>query len=603
MLRLALAQLDLTVGALADNRRRVLDACAEAVGAGADLLLAPELAISGYPPEDLLFRPAFLDACRRETEALAAAAPLPVLFGTPWLDGDRVHNTAVLAAGGEIRALYHKRELPNYSVFDEERTFAAGRQDVGFELGGALVAATVCEDIWLPTTTNRLARGGATVVVNISASPYHVGKGETREEMLRTRARDDLCVLAYCNLVGGQDELLFDGRSVVVDPDGTVVARAATFAEELLVCDVDPRRAVAARLDDPRLRRGEPSPRLGPAATLSPSPRPAARRVPRIAVPPASPVAELWAGLQVGLRDYVAKNGFGSVLLGLSGGVDSALVAALAALALGPERVLALSMPTRYNAVETRSDARVVAERLGIGFEEQPIEDLRLAFHAVLPDTSGLAAENLQARIRGMLLMTLSNQHGHLVLTTGNKSETAVGYSTLYGDSAGGFAPIKDVPKTMVFALCRHLNAVDGRDTIPVSIIDRPPSAELRDAQRDDESLPPYAVLDPIIAAYVEGDLSAEEIAGAGLSDLPTAMRIASLIDRAEYKRRQAPPGIKLYPKAFGRDRRVPITNRFAAAPPGPAAGHPERDGDGGGAAPVEDRRPATDDARRALTR
>jgi NAD+ synthase (glutamine-hydrolysing) len=603
VLRLALAQLDLTVGALAANGRRVLEACAEADAAGADLLLAPELAVSGYPPEDLLFRPAFLEACRRQAEAIAAAAPLPVLFGTPWLDGDRVHNTAVLAAEGAIRGLYHKRELPNYSVFDEERTFAAGRHDLAFDLGGSLAAATVCEDIWLPTTTNRLARGGATLVLNISASPYHLGKGQTREEMLRTRARDDLCVLAYCNLVGGQDELLFDGRSVVIDPDGTVLARAATFTEELLVCDVDPRRAVAARLDDPRLRRGEPSPRLARSTTLRRSRPPAAPRPPRVAAPPASPVAELWAGLQTGLRDYVEKNGFGSVLLGLSGGVDSALVAALAARTLGPERVLALSMPTRYNAGATRTDARLVAERLGIGFREQPIEDLRLAFHDVLPDTTGLAAENLQARIRGMLLMTLSNQHGYLVLTTGNKSETAVGYSTLYGDSAGGFAPIKDVPKTMVFALCRHLNALDDRETIPVSIIDRPPSAELRDDQRDEDSLPPYAVLDPIIAAYVEGDLSPEEIAAAGLADLGTAIRVAGLIDRAEYKRRQAPPGIKLYAKAFGRDRRVPITNRYGSDSPAPSTGHPERDGVHPGPAPdgqgaVDDDVPATVAAR-----
>jgi NAD+ synthase (glutamine-hydrolysing) len=563
VLRLALSQLDLVVGAVEANAERIVAASAEAARAEADLMLTPELAISGYPPEDLLFRPAFLAACRRALDDLAGRVEVPVLVGAPVLAGDRVHNSAFLLAGGEVRARYDKQHLPNYGVFDEERTFAPGRRGLVFAIGDARCAVTICEDLWLADgPASRAAQRGATVILNLSSSPYHLGKGDVREEMLRTRARDELAAIAYCNLVGGQDELVFDGRSFAVDADGDVVARAAAFAEELLVCELDPAAAVAARLRDTRLRRGssrrpaEPAVRLEPAA-----PRPA--RPARIATPPAPLEAEVWNALELGLRDYAAKNGFERVLLGMSGGIDSALVAALAADALGADRVDAISMPTRYNADATRSDARRVAEALSIGFRELPIEDLRAAFAAALPDTTGVAAENVQARIRGLVLMTVSNQHGHLVLTTSNKSETAVGYTTLYGDSAGGFAPIKDVPKTLVFRLARWLNEAAGRERIPVSVIERPPSAELRDDQRDDQSLPPYEVLDPILEAYVERDLGPEEIAALGLGDVALVRRVARLVDVAEYKRRQAPPGLKLRPKAFGRDRRVPITNAF----------------------------------------
>jgi NAD+ synthase (glutamine-hydrolysing) len=563
MLRLALAQLDLTVGALAENRKRIADACAEAARAGAELVLAPELAISGYPPEDLLLRPAFLQACEAEARRLAAEIEVPLIVGCPWLDGDRARNSALLLAGGGVVARYDKRELPNYGVFDEERTFSPGRGSLHVATPAGALALTICEDIWLPDAVAEAAALGALCVINISASPYHLGKGQSREEMLATRARDGLCAVAYCNLVGGQDELVFDGRSAVFGPDGAVLARAASFAEELLVCDLDLASPVHERLRDSRLRRQRRR-RLHPPATFALElgcDRPSLP--PPIAQPPAGKTAELWGALRLGLADYVRKNGFERVLLGLSGGIDSALVAALAADALGADKVEAVSMPTRYNSEGTRSDARLVAERLGIAFRELAIEDLRLAFEGALPGTSGLAAENLQARLRGVLLMTLSNQHGWLVLTTGNKSETAVGYSTLYGDSAGGFAPIKDVPKTFVFALARHLNEQAGRELIPASIIERPPSAELRDDQRDDQSLPPYEELDPLLEAYVEDDLSPEEIARRGLATLEVAMRIARLVDLAEYKRRQAPPGIKVHEKAFGRDRRVPITNRF----------------------------------------
>ena len=563
MLRLALAQLDLTVGALAENRKRIADACADAARAGAELVLAPELAISGYPPEDLLLRPAFLRACQAEAELLAEEVQVPLVVGCPWLDGDRVRNSALVLANGGIVARYDKRELPNYGVFDEERTFSPGRGSLHVITPGGALALTICEDVWLPDAVAEAAALGANCVLNISASPYHLGKGQAREEMLATRARDGLCAVAYCNLVGGQDELVFDGRSAVFGPDGSVLARAASFAEELLICDLELESAVQERLRDSRLRRGRRH-RVHPPVTIDlqiGSDHPSI--APSIATPPAGKTAELWAALSLGLADYVRKNGFERVVLGLSGGIDSALVAALAADTLGADRVEAVSMPTRYNSAGTRDDARLVAERLGIAFRELPIEDLRLAFEQALPGTSGLAAENLQARIRGVLLMTLSNQHGWLVLTTGNKSETAVGYSTLYGDSAGGFAPIKDVPKTLVFALSRYVNERAGSELIPVSIIERPPSAELRDDQRDDQSLPPYEELDPMIEAYVEHDLSPEEIARRGLATLEVAQRVARLVDLAEYKRRQGPPGIKVHHKAFGRDRRLPITNRF----------------------------------------
>ena len=564
MLRLALAQLDLTVGALSANREQIAQACAAAVREGADLVLAPELAISGYPPEDLVFRAAFLASCRDEVARLADEIEVPLIVGCPWLVADRVHNSALVLADGGIVARYDKRELPNYGVFDEERTFSPGRGNLGIQSEQGLLAVTICEDIWLADgVVAETVQAGAACLLNISASPYHIGKGLSREEMLRTRARDGMCIVAYCNLVGGQDELVFDGRSIVIGPDGAVLARGRAFGEDLVLCDVDLQAPVRERLRDSRLRRGRRRrgklhevcelPLSGSTRSLLPA---------RVEPGPGEPMEDLREALVLGLRDYTEKNGFAKVLLGLSGGIDSALVAALAVDALGSERVECVSMPTRYNSEGTRDDAREVAESLGVGFRELAIEDLRLAFHADLPEASGLAAENLQARIRGVILMTLSNQHGWLVLTTGNKSEVAVGYSTLYGDSCGGFAPIKDVPKMAVFALCRHLNALAGRERIPASIIERPPSAELRDDQRDDQSLPPYATLDPILDAYVEDDLSPDEIAALGIAPLDLAQRIARLVDRAEYKRRQSPPGIRVHGKAVGRDRRLPITNR-----------------------------------------
>jgi len=426
------------------------------------------------------------------------------------------------------------------------------------------VGPTICEDVWQPgPPATDVALAGATLIVNLSASPFHVGKAEEREEMLVTRARDNAAYVAFCNLVGGQDELVFDGHSVVLDDEGEVIARAPGFEEALLVVDIDPNEALGRRLRDVRRRELERSLPAPPAATtirLTAPPAVVSRRVPTVA--PFEPELEqMRLALGLGLRDYVTKNGFGDVVLGISGGIDSALTAALAADALGPERVRTVSMPSRFSSEGTRDDAREVSENLGVDFREVPIEGVVAAFHEALGGVDGLAAENLQARIRGSLLMALSNTHGWIVVSTGNKSETAVGYSTIYGDMVGGYALLIDVFKTDVFRLARHLNERAGRELIPVSTIERPPTAELRADQRDDQSLPPYDVLDPILEAYVELDRSREELEA--VFDAALVERVLQLVDRAEYKRRQAAPGVKLRPRAFGRDWRTPITNRW----------------------------------------
>ncbi|MGI9116467.1 MAG: NAD+ synthase [Gaiellales bacterium] len=526
-MRLALAQLDVTVGDLAGNLARIRTAVERAAEAGAELVVAPELAVCGYPPEDLVLRPSFVRACEEALVELAAGLPVPLLVGCPHAGADGVRNSAFLLRDGQVEARYDKLALPIYSVFDEQRTFVPGQGPVVLEIAGERVGVTICEDIWVADGPAAMAVAeGATVVVNLSASPYHVGKGEVRDELVASFARRHGVWVAYANLVGGQDELAFDGRSLVHDPAGALVARGAYCAEDLVVADT---------------ATGEGA----------------------VAPVPQSRQEELWGALRLGLADYVGKNGFPGVLLGLSGGIDSAVVAALASDALGAELVHAVSMPTRFNLAETKSDARVVGENLGIDFREVPIEQLRLAFHDMLPEVDGLAAENLQARVRGVILMSLSNQHGWLVLTTGNKSEVATGYSTLYGDSVGGYAPIKDVPKLDVFALARYVNEQAGREVIPVSTIERPPSAELREGQRDDQSLLPYEELDPVLHAYIEDRMSPQEIAAAGLADLEVARAVQRLVDRAEYKRRQGAPGLKVHPIAFGRDRRMPITNRY----------------------------------------
>jgi NAD+ synthase (glutamine-hydrolysing) len=569
--RLALAQIDTVVGDLDGNRDRILGRLEEARAGGADLVLFPELAVTGYPPEDLLLRPGFLKAAARTLEEVAAATTgIAALVGTPHLDRD-LFNACAVCVDGEVKALYRKQFLPNYGVFDEDRYFQPGRGLVLLRCGETLVGPTVCEDIWQPgPPATDLALAGAHVVANISASPFHIGKGAEREEMLATRARDNSCWIALVNAVGAQDELIFDGQSLVLDEEGEVVVRGPAFEEALLLVDVDATTAVGRRLRDARRRSLARSRRdLPEAAVLDVPLREAAGKGharPTVAEP-LGELEEMRQAIELGLRDYAGKNGFGDVVLGISGGIDSALTAALAAGALGPEHVVCVSMPSPYSSEETRLDAKSVAESIGARYLEIPIDGVVDAVGAALADAfagtePGIAEENVQARVRGLLLMALSNKFGWLTLATGNKSELSVGYATLYGDMAGGFALLKDVYKTDVFRLARHLNERAGRELIPASTIERAPSAELRPDQRDEDSLPPYDQLDEVLEAYVELDSSREELTSNGFEP-DVVERALAMIDRAEFKRRQAPPGVKLRPKAFGRDRRIPITNRW----------------------------------------
>jgi NAD+ synthase (glutamine-hydrolysing) len=543
----------------------------EARSDGADLVLFPELAVTGYPPEDLLLRPGFIRAAEASLHELAREArDVVALVGFPHFDRD-LYNACAVCADGEVKAIYHKRFLPNYGVFDEYRYFAPGSELFLVRIGETSIGPTVCEDVWQPgPPATDLALAGAELIANISASPYHVGKEREREDMLVTRARDNVCFLAFCNAVGGQDELVFDGHSVVIDDEGRVLARAPGFEEALLIVDIDPNEVIGRRLSDARRRSlarergGIPSVPVVHAAEPQPSPD-GARAGTVVAFD--DELEQTRRALELALRDYVEKNGFREVLIGVSGGIDSALAAALAAEALDSEQVHTISMPSGYSSPETRADARALAESLGTPFLELPIEQVVESFREVLAEPfAGLepneAEENLQARVRGVLLMALSNKFGWLVVTTGNKSELSVGYATLYGDMAGGFALLKDVYKTDVWRLARRLNERAERELIPASIIERAPTAELRADQLDEDSLPPYLELDKVLKEYVEEDRSREELLADGF-DRQVVERALALIDRAEYKRRQAPPGVKLHPKAFGRDRRTPITNRW----------------------------------------
>jgi NAD+ synthase (glutamine-hydrolysing) len=569
-MRIALAQIDTTVGDLDGNRERILSRLSEAKDAGADIALFPELAVTGYPPEDLLLRPSFIQAAKQSLAQIAREARGIVAFvGTPHLDRD-LYNACAVCAGGEVKALYRKRFLPNYGVFDEHRYFAPGRDLFLLAHGDVLIGPTVCEDIWQPgPPATDLALAGAQLIVNISASPFHVGKEREREHMLQTRARDNVCYVAFLNAVGAQDELVFDGHSVVLDDEGEVLARAPGFEEALLVVDIEPEEAVGRRLRDVRRRSLEGEREAAPDVPVVHvgSPRPVAERVARTVAPFLDDLEQMRLALELGLRDYVDKNGFREVVMGVSGGIDSALTAAIACEALGPERVHCVSMPSQFSSEETRLDARLLTETLGADFLELPIEPIVEKFFETLAEPfrgrePDIAEENLQARARGVLLMALSNKFGWLVVATGNKSELSVGYATLYGDMAGGFALLKDVYKTDVFRLARYLNERAEHELIPGSIIDRAPSAELRADQRDEDSLPPYADLDRVLEAYVELDQSREDLTSNGF-DPEVVDRALAMIDRAEYKRRQAPPGVKLRPKAFGRDWRLPITNRW----------------------------------------
>ena len=549
-LRVALAQLNQVVGDVDGNADRLIAAYGGAERAGCDVVAFPELAITGYPPEDLVLRDGFCAEGRAALERVAArtgetVAVVGFVDVAPAADGipPRRYNAAAVCRGGRVEAVYRKHELPNYDVFDERRTFSPGEDHVLLDVRGVRVAVSICEDVWIPGgPVVAQARLGALLNVNVNGSPYHRGKGEARRDLVASRAREAGCAIAYVNQVGGQDELVFDGGSFVVDAEGTVRASAPQFVEDVLIVDLD----------------------FDPAA-------PAGLRVEGPRAPAMADLEQVRRALVVGTRDYVRKNGFTDVVIGLSGGVDSALVAAIAVEALGADRVHGVSMPSRYSSEGSRTDAADLATRLGIDLRTIPIEPAFAAYLDMLtpslpePAPGGapdLTPENLQSRVRGAILMALSNARGWMVLTTGNKSETAVGYFTLYGDSVGGYAVIKDLFKTTVYDVCRHLNATAGREVIPRAILDKPPSAELRPDQRDDQSLPPYDVLDPILARYVEDDMTVREIVAQG-HDAALVARVARLVDANEYKRRQGAPGVRVTHKAFGKDRRLPITNRY----------------------------------------
>jgi len=570
MFRIALAQINATVGDLAGNEAKIVDGIARAREAGADLVAFPELAVTGYPPEDLLLKPSFVAANLEAIERIAGLTRgITAIVGFVDKDTD-LHNAAAVLHDGKLAAVHHKIYLPNYSVFDEDRYFGAGDLPLLLNLGEATIGISVCEDIWYPAGPLELqALAGAQLAINISASPYHAGKGAARERMLATRATDSVMYVAFCNLVGGQDELVFDGGSAIFDQRGDLVARGRQFAEDLVVADLDLPAVFRQRLHDPRRRKEQACQPEEPVEWVTLAPILSGDRPTAVAPvqPRLAPVAEVLQALVVGTCDYVRKNGFREVIIALSGGIDSALVAAVAVEALGRENVVGVFMPTRYSSDHSREDATQLAKNLGIRFLTVPIDDVFQAYLDTLAEPfAGLkpdsAEENIQARIRGNILMALSNKFGWLVLTTGNKSEMSVGYCTLYGDMAGGYAVIKDVPKMLVYDLARQINAQAGRPVIPQRTIDKAPTAELRPNQKDEDSLPPYRLLDPILHAYVEEDLSLEEIVALG-HDPAMVADVLRRVDWAEYKRRQAAPGPRITSRAFGRDRRLPITNRF----------------------------------------
>ncbi|MBN1126806.1 MAG: NAD+ synthase [Sedimentisphaerales bacterium] len=544
-LRIGLGQINASVGDLQSNTRRIRQKVEQGVEQGASLVVFPEMSLSGYPPEDLLLKRHFFDSCRQTLIDLAGELKefkATVLVGFPERSEGKAYNSLAVIEGGQVEQIYRKGRLPNYGVFDEKRYFEAGSVPLIIELHGLRIALTICEDIWELSWLDRFLAGAAPrdMIINISASPFHVGKIACREELISKCAQHFGVTLAYCNLVGGQDELVFDGRSMVAGSSGQILCQAKAFVEDLLIFDLN-------RDNETTLTVSCISEHLGPVEH--------------------DPVGEVYEALVLGARDYVRKNGFDRVLIGLSGGIDSSLTAAIAVEALGAENVVGITMPSRFNAGETISDAELTAKNLGMEFHTIPIAEVLDQFDQTLSriegwDDSGLAYENLQARIRGTILMSLSNQLGFMVLTTGNKSETAVGYSTLYGDTAGGFAVIRDVPKTLVYQLSRYVNSKAGRELIPESVIVRIPSAELRPNQKDSDSLPDYDLLDRVLKGYVEDDKSRQELLAEGL-DEETVKRVIRLVDRNEYKRRQCPPGVKITPKAFGKDRRMPIVNRF----------------------------------------
>ena len=557
-MRVGLGQFDATVGDLAGNAGKMREIYSQAIGAGVDLLVFPELAICGYPPEDLLYKKHFLDDNRLAIEKLAADCPeTTIVIGFAESYQGNTYNSAAVLQDGRVSKIYRKAMLPNFGVFDERRYFQPGNEPLVIKVAELDVAITICFDIWnIEWLSNFLRDVGQSVlrlprrttkdeiqmVVNISASPFHLGKIKKREEIISRCAKEFNCAIAYCNLVGGQDELVFDGRSMFADSTGKVITKAKAFGEDLLIADIIPAKDGTIQVK----------------ATQPPASQ------------PAEIIDEVYQALVLGTKDYACKNGFRKILLGLSGGIDSSVTAAIAVAALGAENVTCVTMPSKFNSPETIKDAQRLADNLGVEFLTIPIEPILSQFSEALKtapgwDNEGIAYENLQARIRGCILMSLSNQFGSLVLTTGNKSETSVGYATLYGDTAGGFAVIKDVPKTMVYELAEHINKIEGREIIPADVINRPPSAELRPDQRDTDSLPDYDLLDKILKGYIEQDKSEKQLIEMGLPG-DVVHSVIRMVDRNEYKRRLCPPGIRITPKAFGKDRRLPITNRYSAS-------------------------------------
>jgi len=568
-----MAQVNTTVGDFKGNSEKILEAIAEGKSLGVDLLTFPELAICGYPPEDLLLKPKFIEEnIRCLDKVVNGCSGLTVVVGFVDARGD-IFNAAAIIHDRKLVGVYHKIYLPNYGVFDENRYFKAGSECPVYVIAGIGVGINICEDIWYeagPTTTQ--AYSGAEVIVNISSSPFHFGKRSSRERMLGTRASDNVAIVAYNNLVGGQDELVFDGDSVIMDEKGQLIARGKQFEEDFIVADLDVEAVFRTRLHDPRWRKAT----LLQEKQQWHTSRIAVSEAPGSITKPPLPQreiklrdipGEIYDALVLGTRDYILKNGIKKVAIGLSGGIDSSIVATIAVDALGPSNVIGVAMPSRYSSPGSISDAELLSRNLGIKLLTIPIEKVFKAYLEVLEESfkgvkPDVTEENLQARIRGNLLMALSNKFGWLVLTTGNKSEMATGYTTLYGDMAGGFAVIKDVPKTMVYQIAKYRNSLGEKEVIPSTVFEKPPSAELRPDQKDVDSLPPYDLLDPVLTAYAEEDKSVEQIIAMGI-DEDVVKRAARLVDSSEYKRRQAPPGVKITSRAFGRDRRLPITNRF----------------------------------------
>ena len=570
VIRIALAQINSTVGDLTGNTAKICSYIDKAKDLDVDLIAFPELAITGYPPEDLVFRNQFVqENMKCSLEVSRYAKGITAIFGFVELD-NKLYNSAAVASEGEMKGIHKKIFLPNYGVFDEERYFASGDTCPVFTINGIKVGVNVCEDIWYPkgpTTVQRVA--GAELIVNINGSPFHAGKRQDRESMLIERALDHGLFIAYVNQVGGQDELVFDGSSVVIDPEGNVISRGESFLEDLVICDIDTAQLQQARDANTQEFAAEGLENVGVPVHKHISneiPQPKKQFIQKD-IQPTSSLEEVRKALVIGTKDYVNKSGFQKVLIALSGGIDSSLVAAIAAEALGPDNVIGISMPSQFSSEGSETDANELAKNIGIRIESIPIRQIvtsmELALQGQFHGTEwGVAEENIQSRIRGNLIMAMSNKFGWMVLTTGNKSEMAVGYATIYGDMAGGFSVIKDVPKLMVYNLCRHINEISSSIVIPQTILDKPPSAELRPDQKDTDSLPDYDILDPILEAYVERDSSFQEIVADGFES-ETVANIISLVDRNEYKRRQSPPGIKITPRNFGRDRRMPVANKF----------------------------------------